>query len=104
MKVNLTEEQIYSAIKNNITIADALRELGLFGRGGGYYRYIHRFVKIHAIDTSHWKGQRFLEGTKRDNVKRKPLSEILVENSTYTGMVQLKKELVKAGLLEYKCY
>jgi hypothetical protein len=104
MKVNLTEQQIREAIQNNITIADALRELGLFGRGGGYYRYIHRFVKMHSIDTSHWKGKAFLEGTKRQNVKRTPLSEILVEDSTYTGMVQLKKQLVENSLLEYKCY
>ena len=43
-------------------------------------------------------------GPGYNHIKFIPLSEILVENSTYTNIARLKIRLLREGLLEAKCY
>jgi hypothetical protein len=60
-------------------------------------------VRDLQLDTSHWLGMGFLRGKTHAWSPSRPLSEILVERSSYTNRVQLKKRLVAAGLLAYAC-
>ena len=71
-----TDEEVIRAISENITIADALRDLGLKITGGNYKTIKTLIVKLN-IDTSHVLGKKRLKGKKcNDLFKKKPLSEI----------------------------
>lgn len=95
-------EEIISAIKNNISIAATLRELGLKPKGENY-KTIHKKVKEFNIDTSHWLGKRHAKSKKRTNVKSIPLELVLVENCEYSRK-QLKLRLEKENILKKECY
>ena len=56
------------------------------------------------VDTSHFTGQSYLKGKKHKWNKKIPLEEILVKESSYQNRDHLKKRLIQAGILEYKCY
>lgn len=71
--------------------------------GSGYVT-VQKRVAQNGIDTSHFTGQSWAKGLRgRSSSTKIPLSEILVENSTYTGTSTLKKRLIQEGLLEFKC-
>jgi len=48
-------------------------------------------VRDLQLDTSHWLGMGYLRGRTHSWSPSRPLSEILVEHSTYHGLLQLKK-------------
>lgn len=73
-----------------------------FKKNHGYKSLSHKNAKKRAIeegvDFSHF----LKKGKAKTSTKRIPLSEILVEESYYHG-VNLKKRLIKEGILENKC-
>lgn len=98
-KRSYTDESFIKAVKNNITIADILRELNLSVIGNNY-KTIKEGVKRLNLDTSHWKGRKFLQGKFR--ACRKTLEEVMVENSSFDAG-GLKRRLLREGILENKC-
>ena len=95
-------EAFAAAVAQNHSIAGVLRQLGCTF-SGTYYRWVHRLVEKYGLDTSHWLGQGYLRDKHHSWSSRRPLSEILVERSTYTDRMRLKRRLVAAGLLAYAC-
>lgn len=95
-------ERFAQAVANNISVGGVLSELGV-GVSGTNYRRVHNMVRELRLDTSHWLGMGFLRGKTHSWSPSKPLSEILVEHSSYHNLLQLKKRLVQAGLLPYAC-
>jgi hypothetical protein len=89
-----------SAVANNISIGGVLHALGC-GVSGTNYRRVHN-RDLH-LDTSHWLGAAYLRGRTHSWTPAIPLSEILVERSTYTDRMRLKRRLVAAGLVPYAC-
>ena len=84
-------------------MADVLRRLGYEPNGG-----VHRFVVSHirrlGIDTDHFLGQAWARGRENGTgFRARPLSEILVRNSTYTNVARLRKRLIAAGLKVARC-
>jgi hypothetical protein len=77
---------------------------------GGNYATMKRRLKMWDINTSHWeqdikKRQGWLKGKTHNWAPKTPLSEILVENSTWGGTShKLKLRLIKEGILQRKCY
>lgn len=102
-KRTYTEEQFIKAIANNCSVRGVLNELGLRPAGGNY-KSLHLMVKKLGLDTSHWTGQGYLKGKHNTWAKSIALEDICVENSTYCGTHNLKKRLLKEGILERKCY
>lgn len=92
-----TEEELINAIKNNDTIADALRELKLVTKGDNY-KTIHKAVKRLNLDTSHWLGCR--KSFKRDKI---PLDDILKGEYPSYKTGNLKKRIIDDGLMEEEC-
>src|ERR1700730_15859956 len=90
------------AVANNISIGSVLHQLGC-GVSGTNYRRVHNMVKDLQLDTSHWLGTAYLRGKQHSWTPSIPLSEILVERSTYTDRMRLKRRLVAGGLLRYEC-
>jgi Zn finger protein HypA/HybF involved in hydrogenase expression len=99
-KYSYTLEEFKNAIENSYSIAQTFVKLGLPSNGTNY-RVFKRLQSLYDIDISHFTGQSHLKG-KTHNFNTKPLSEILVENSTY-NTTHLRKRLIKDGVKEYKC-
>lgn len=101
----IPSEQFESVVRNARTLKEVLDFLGRSGHSRGSYTTLKERIKEDNIDISHMH-----EGRKQVRVEKLrihntiPLSEILVENSTYLHTTDLKKRLLKEGLLIEKCY
>lgn len=99
-----TDSQLRDAVLKCSSWRQVALALGLYERGGGNYRTLQRRAEILNIETDHFTGQGWLKGKKDIFTGTSiPLSQILVENSTYTNPARLKKRLVREGMLIYKC-
>tara|TARA_Y100000310_G_scaffold206005_1_gene206361 strand:- start:9210 stop:9938 length:729 start_codon:yes stop_codon:yes gene_type:complete len=97
-----TKEEFARAVSNNFSIRSVLLELGLYGSGANYTTF-HRNVQVLNLDTSHFLGQGHLKGKTHNWGVRIPLEEILIENSSYSNTNNVKKRLLRKGLLVYEC-
>jgi hypothetical protein len=95
-------DRFAQAVADNISIGGVLSQLGC-GVSGTNYRRVHNMVRDLQLDTSHWLGAAYLRGRQHSWTPSIPLLEILVERSTYTDRLRLKKRLVAAGLVPYAC-
>jgi len=103
MSSTYTDEELKQAVAKSLSLADVMRKLGLVPAGGNY-RTIKKGISKLKLCTSHFTGQGHLRGKTHGWAKKIPLSEILVENSTYTNSSRLKDRLIQAGILERVCY
>jgi hypothetical protein len=100
-----SREKFAEAWLSSSSIAQVAKKLGCNTTGGGYVT-----LKVAArdlgLDNSHMTGQGWNVGWKSNPARERatPLSDILVENSTYTSIWQLKRRLLRESMLEYKCY
>ena len=99
MKRTYSDEELFDAVRESTTMADVLRKLNLVPKGGNYS--IRSRIRKLGLDTSHWLGRAHLRGKTR-RLPKLPLSEILVDGSTY-GRTHLKERLLKEGLLNNWC-
>jgi hypothetical protein len=95
-------DRFSQAVADNISIGGVLKQLGCGVSGTNYLR-VHNMVRDLQLDTSHWLGAAYLRGKHHSWTPAIPLSEILVERSTYTDRMRLKRRLVAAGLVPYAC-
>lgn len=94
----VTEQQLRDAIKQSFSYREVARKIN------SNARIIQRRIKKFSIDISHFTGQGHLKGKKNLSCPpAKPLSEIMVMNSTYVSTYKLKNRMLKEGLIEYKC-
>jgi hypothetical protein len=99
-----TDEQLIEAVQAEVTVHGVLRRLG-YTPNGGMFRAVSGHIRRLGLDTSHFTGQAWAKGQKvRDSRRRRtPLSEILVENSTYTSNGELRRRLIREGLKPDHC-
>ena len=100
-KRSWTDLAFVQAVGSNITIAGALRDLGLKLTGANY-RTMHTNVARLKLNTSHWLGQGHMRGKPGHCSKRIPDSEVFVEKSTYSVGSHIRKRLLANGV-ENKC-
>ena len=67
---------------------------------GASCKILNRRIKQDNIDISHFKSPSLL----RKSTGEIPLHELLINQSRYVSSSTLKTKVIKAGLLEYKCY
>ena len=101
MGLNRTKEEFEKAASESFSIAAMCRYFGLKACGGNY-RIMHNAIEKHSIDTSHFRGQGWNIGLKFKPCEQKPLSEILVKDSTYQSY-KLKQRLIKENVKPYRC-
>jgi hypothetical protein len=101
-RTKYTKKDFINAVKNNISVASVLKELGLKPTGSNYKFFYYR-IEILGLDISHFLGQSHLKGQTHNFSPKKQLSEILVKNSTFLNTSHLRERLVKEGIIEYKC-
>ena len=99
MKHIISKEQKLSAIKSSVSIAEALRKLGIKDQGGNY-RIINSFIKENNIDVSHMKNQAHNKGKKLGY--KRDISEYLLNNRKIQSF-KLHKRLIKEGLFRPVC-
>jgi hypothetical protein len=102
MRYKFTEEQIKNAVQQSLSIANVCRVLGIRPCGGNY-KTLHHKIKTWNIDTSHFTGQGWNIGLKFNPNPKQPLSEILIENSSYVTGTKLKKRLINEGVKKNIC-
>lgn len=101
---NWTDDDLRAAVVASKTIREALKRLNLNGRGDNYKTF-HKHARRLGLDTSHFVGSAHLAGQSRLNLRsRRPLDEILVQNSEYENTKRLAQRIVREGVLERRCY
>lgn len=99
-----TDDDLRAAVAESRTIREALKRLNINGRGDNYKTF-HKHARRLGLDTSHFVGSGHLAGQARLNLRsRRPLDEILVENSEYENTKWLAQRIVREGVLERHCY
>jgi hypothetical protein len=93
-----SEDQARVAIAESLSWAEALRRLGMRPAGGNWKtlrRYAH---EVWGIRTAHFDQ----DAARRQSRSGRPLTEILVENSTY-NRASLKRRLYAEGAKARRC-
>lgn len=104
-KRSWTEEQFVVAVAASTSWNGVVRKLNRKIGGGTLFAMKQLAIKL-QLDTSHMLGQGWGKGISKDKrwwKYKRPLSEILVENSTYLNTNCLKKRLIAEGLKEHRC-
>ena len=82
---------------------ECLGKLGLSVSSAGNYDTLNKYIKMYDLNIDHFDNSGGYDKLKKYNSSiRKPLSEVLVENSTYSRH-SLKERLYKEGLKERVC-
>ena len=96
---SIPEQEFKKIVENNTTYVNMLREMGLSEKGGNSSKLLKRRISELNLSVSHLE-----KSTDKAHASvRKPLEEILIQNSTYMNISRLKIRLVKENKLEYKC-
>ena len=94
----VSDDEFRIIVANSYSYSDCLRALELGTNGGSSTDVLKRRIRELNCSIEHFNG------AKSSGIKNsKPLEEILVENSNYFNTSGLKKRLINANLLEYKC-
>jgi 5-methylcytosine-specific restriction endonuclease McrA len=99
-KRTYTDEQLADAVKNSTSLSEVCKVLGIRPTN---YRNLKVYIQRHGYDMSHFTGRHHMKGKKHNWSPKKPLDEILVENSKYLSSRSLKKRLLKEEILTYEC-
>lgn len=95
-----SNEDMIASIYISKSISEVLKNMNMSVSSGNYHT-VKYFIKSNKIDISHFVKTK--ENIISANSKRKrPLSEVMIENSDYKR-TNLKKRLLKEGLIENKC-
>jgi transposase-like protein len=100
-RVRFTEDEARAAVAASLSYSEALRRLGLRAAGSNHVT-LKKYVGAWNISVEHFDayGTQRLGGTRA--TQPRPLSEILVEHSTFSRG-HLKERLFREGLKEESC-
>lgn len=99
-----TQEQFIQAVASSKSYSEVCRTIGISDKGGNL-NTVKRKIQELNLDMSHFTGSRWNKGLTSENhksIKKKDISEILIENSGWTSH-NLKLRLIKEGIKECKC-
>lgn len=97
-----TDKQLSKLVRESFSIRAVIKGLNLVPAGGNYVQVKARIKELN-IDTSHFTGKQWNAGKNyRLPTVRKPLSDILVNDSNFQSY-KLKKRLFEEGIKTPKC-
>ncbi len=96
-----TIDTLRIAVEQSTSIRQVLSKLSL-KEAGGNYATINRKLQEYKIDHSHFTGQGHLKGKNHTWAIKKPIDEILTQESWFRSS-HLKKRLVQEGYLTDEC-
>jgi len=93
-----TRDEIIKILNESRSLRESIIHFGYSSNGSGGYSTVKSHLRNLNIPIPkyHYYGSGKIQN-------RIPTNELLVENSTYQNRGNLKKRLVKEGILEYKC-
>lgn len=97
-----TLDAVRNLIYSSYSKAEVLKKLDL-GLGGGNYRWLNIVINRYDISTKHFTGQGHLKGKTHSWIPKRPLNQVLVENSLVASSHRLKIRLYKEGMLDEQC-
>ncbi len=95
-----TDEQLIVAVPTACNLKEAIEALGLIATGGNYLT-VRKRIEALGLDCSHFEWSQTVAGANNRN--RYSLDQILVVDSPFTNSWDLRKRLVKDGLLKEEC-
>jgi DNA-directed RNA polymerase subunit N (RpoN/RPB10) len=96
------DDELIKAVAECASVAKVLERFGLKPSGGNYTK-INKRIKELGLDTRHFKGSHdWARGQKSTFVRKRALSEIMVQDSVYTTSM-LRKRLIAEGIFEHRC-
>ena len=95
----VSDEEFCRLVATNYSYSDILRALNLGTKGGSSTDLLKNRIKELGCSTEHFNKHKSSKVVKL----KKPLEDILVENSTYLNISSLKIRLINEGVLVYKC-
>jgi len=98
-RIRFTRDEAERAVRESRSHSEALRRLGLRPAGGNF-RTLKKYAALWDISTEHFDPN--WATRQRNSVTRRPLSEVLVANSTY-NRGHLKRRLFEEGLKQRTC-
>lgn len=102
MKIcDLGKDEMICLITESKSISDLLKKLNVNSRGSGAYKTFRNHCKRIGVDLDVIKFK--INPTLNNKGVKRPLSEILIKDSTYQNISRLKIRLVRDKILEYKC-
>lgn len=97
------DKQFVKAVKSSLSYAEVIRKLGLKVAGSNYDTVKRKIKELH-LDISHMTGSAWNVGKNFKPIKlARPLSEILIQHSTFVNTNSLRKRLLKEGIKKHKC-
>lgn len=96
---NITDSEFREVVKNSFCIRDVVGSLGYSRSSGSMAIFVKERIQKMNLDTSHFLGRK----SKPNGTPRYSLNEILIKDSKYENIDRLKKRILKANLIEYKC-
>jgi hypothetical protein len=94
-----SDQDLKIAVEASDTKSEVIRKLGLKTNSSGNFQTIDKHIKSLNLDCSHFK-----ENVVGKHQKEWALEDVLIINSPYSSTKNLKKKLLKAGLLREECY
>lgn len=96
---SLSCDEFKEIVESGLCVRDIVEKLGYSKTSGSMALKVKERIKKDNIDSSHLIGR----NAKGSSNPRYSLNEILIKNSSYTNMACLKKRLIDANMLIYKC-
>lgn len=94
MRKQYTIEGVRAAVRDNVSMAGVLRDLGLKPVGGNY-KTVKAIITANSIDTSHFTGKGWNVGLKFKPKRVLKNEEIFVEESNYSCTWRLRERYKK---------
>jgi hypothetical protein len=99
------KETFCNAVNSVTSMTELIEYLGLSKSPNNYSRFKKKIESLN-LDTTHWKRKRKRKSERQNCLSRDikySLSSILVKNSEYKNSSNLRKRLIKEGLLKNRC-
>lgn len=97
-----TDEQLIEAFNTSRSVREILSKLNLIEAGGNYKSIQVHMMRLN-LDKQKLLGPGWRKGQKNPVKPAKPLTEILINGSSYRTS-QLRLRLIKENIFEYKCF
>lgn len=95
-----TQEQFIEAWNSSTSISEVAKKLNTNRSGSGFYSLRNAAIEL-GLTQDHMPEDRI---ARTAIANKRPLSEVLVEDSTYQSTNSLKKRLYSEGLAKRECY
>lgn len=88
-------------VKNSTSFRQVIKKLGLVPAGGNYAQ-VKKYIRDLNLSTNHFKGRGWNKGLHFCPNPKRPVKEILVENSDFQSY-KVKQRLFQEGIKKMKC-